>query len=269
MGDKMSGDKMSKTTWRMVDRLSEMLEPAERIIAMGDLVESGHSGIQAIAEITGLIVRRQGELWKNWRPWLALFGVSGVAGSFLSAIAISFGSVLNMQLRTYWHYGVHYGDGRTPDQDVLFLSGLFIAICLWAWSSGFVLRLLSRRAVWITGTLFCMMVFQAFPEYMVLSGHLIRRGPVSVFVPFLVPLNAVFLIPVWLGIRQGKRGELPGAKIATMIAAAVFALSVMLAHIPMNPAPALTFSVCAVASWPMVYMLIAAFRKAAAESRSY
>lgn len=256
---------MSKVTWRIVDRFSGMLDPKERIVAMGDLIESGHSGIQAIAQITGLIVRRQVELWENWQPWLALFGVSGVAGSFLSVIALSFGSVLNMQLRTYWHYGVHYGDGRTPDQDVLFLGGLFIAICLWAWSSGFVLRLLSRRAVWITGTLFCMMLFQAFPEYMVLAGHIVRRGPHWIFIPFLVPLNAAFLIPVWLGIRQARRGEVPGAKIVTMIAAAVFALSVMLAHIPMSPAPALTFSVCAVASWPLVYMLIAALRKAATE----
>jgi hypothetical protein len=139
---------------------------------------------------------------------------------FLSVIALSFGGVLNMQLRTYWHYGVHLGDGRTADQDFLFLDGLFIAICLWSWSSGFVLRLLSHCAVWTTGTLFCMMLFQAFPEYMVLAGH---------------------------------------------IAAAVFALSVMLAHIPMSPAPALTFSACGVASWPLGYMLIAALHKAATE----
>jgi hypothetical protein len=254
------GDKMSRMTWRIVDRLSALLEPHDRLAAMGDLIESGDSGFHALSEIAGLIVWRQVEVWKDWRPWLALFGVSGVASSFLSAISIGFGSALNMQMRTYWHYGVHYGDGRTPAEDAVFLSSLFIAVCIWAWSSGFVLRMLSRRAVWFTGTLFCMMVFQAFPDYMVLAGHMVRRGPFPT-VLFVVPLNAVFLIPIWLGIRQGKRGRLPDAKSVTAVAAVVFVLSVMLANVPMGPAPALTLSVCAVASWPLGYMLVAALRQ--------
>jgi hypothetical protein len=109
------------------------------------------------------------------------------------------------------------------------------------------------------------MFYQAFPRYMLLGGHVVRRGPFPLLL-FIVPLNVVFLVPIWLGIRQAKHGQLPGARTVTAISAAVFALSVMLAHIPMSPAPALTFSVCAVASWPLGYMLIASLRKVAAES---
>ncbi len=242
---------MSKFIWWVADRLSGLLAPNERSIVMGDLIESDLSGSQALLEIAGLIARRQIEIWKDWRPWLALFGLSGIVGSFLSAITLRFGSAAGMQLHTYWHYGVHYGNGRTPSEDFVFLSSLFAAICLWAWSSGFVLQLLSRRTVWITGTLFCMMIFQSFPEHMVLAGHVIRRGPEMVFLPILVPGNLVFLIPVWLGIWQAKRGELPHAGSMTALIGAIFVLSVMLANVPMAPAPALTFSVCAVASWPM------------------
>jgi hypothetical protein len=260
------GDRMKTLIWWIADRVSRLLAPEERTIVMGDLIESDLTGSQALLEIAGLIARRQIEIWKDFGPWLALFGLSGIAGSFLSAITLRFGSAAGMQLHTYWHYGVHYGDGRTPGEDLLFLSGLFIAISLWAWSSGFVLRLLSRRAVWITGTLFCMMVFQGFPEYMMLAGHIIRRGPEMVFLPVLLPGNLVFLIPIWLGIWQARRGQLPHAGTITLLAATVFTLSVMLANVPMAPAPALTLSVCAVASWPLGYMLITTLRRAVAEA---
>jgi len=260
---------MSGMIWFIVDRLSALLEPQDRLAAMGDLIESGDSGVQALSAISGLILRRQFEIWKDWRPWLGLFGISGVAGSFLSVIIFSFGSAVIMQLRTYWKYGVHYGDGRTPDEDIVFLSGLFIAICLWAWSSGFVLRLLSRRAVWLTGTFFCLMVLQSFGDYLVITGHIVRRGPVSFFPPLLGPPGAVILIPVLLGIHQAKRGRLPSASSVTWISAAVFVLSVMLCNMPGPPAPLITGSVCAVASWPLGYMLIAALRKESASSIEY
>lgn len=63
---------MSLGIWWIVDRLSRMLEPSEREAVLGDLAESGETGARALRELLGLALRRQLNLWKDWRPWFAL-----------------------------------------------------------------------------------------------------------------------------------------------------------------------------------------------------
>jgi hypothetical protein len=48
-----------------------MLDSDERLAVRGDLEESGETGLQAVWDVLGLVVRRQAALWKDWRPWLA------------------------------------------------------------------------------------------------------------------------------------------------------------------------------------------------------
>ena len=59
-----------------MDIVSRLLERDEREAVRGDLVEAGESAWQGLLDVLGLVVRRQAMLWKNWRPWLATFGVA-------------------------------------------------------------------------------------------------------------------------------------------------------------------------------------------------
>jgi hypothetical protein len=61
---------MIRLWWWCIDRLSGMLEPAEREAVRGDLAESGAAAPRALGEVLGLVIRRQAALWKDWRPWI-------------------------------------------------------------------------------------------------------------------------------------------------------------------------------------------------------
>ena len=61
--------------WKLVEFMSVLLEPEERMIVLGDLVESGETCMRALVSVLDLAVRRQIELWRSWQPWLALLGV--------------------------------------------------------------------------------------------------------------------------------------------------------------------------------------------------
>ena len=49
---------------------------------LGDLREAGESGLRGLLDVFGLAVRRHLALWKDWRPWLASFGMA-LPGSLL------------------------------------------------------------------------------------------------------------------------------------------------------------------------------------------
>src|SRR4051812_35799399 len=66
---------MNRMSWRLVNAISRLLQPHEREAVLGDFAESGETGGRALHDLAGLIVRRQAALWKDWRPWLALFGI--------------------------------------------------------------------------------------------------------------------------------------------------------------------------------------------------
>ena len=57
---------------RMADRVSLVLDPAERDSAFGDLAESGESGSQALRGMLGLVIRRRAACLWDWRQWLTV-----------------------------------------------------------------------------------------------------------------------------------------------------------------------------------------------------
>jgi hypothetical protein len=67
---------MTGIGWLLVDFVAQVLEPEEREAVQGDLMEAGEGDWQALRDVLGLVVRRQAGLWKNWRPWLAAFGLA-------------------------------------------------------------------------------------------------------------------------------------------------------------------------------------------------
>ncbi|MBZ5521927.1 MAG: hypothetical protein LAP21_06770 [Acidobacteriia bacterium] len=104
---------MNRLCWRLVNRASRLLEPNEQDAVQGDFVELELSGPQALGEVLGLLVRRQAAPWKDWRPWLALFGIAGLVGVRLGRIALKLSGVIAFHLETWWKYGTYYKHGMT------------------------------------------------------------------------------------------------------------------------------------------------------------
>jgi hypothetical protein len=51
-------------------------------------------------------------------------------------------------------YGVRYGTGLTGFEETVMLLSQGLALVAWSWTAGFVLGSLSRRTIWVTGTLY-------------------------------------------------------------------------------------------------------------------
>lgn len=202
---------MNRIGWWLVDLLSRALEPGERDAVRGDFAESGESAASALRGVLGLIVRRQAELWKDWRPWVALIGGVAVAALPLSKLTFLLNGDLSEQLRTYWPYGVHSENGLTVTENVVSLTCRSLALLLWTWTGGFVLGSLSAGAIWLTGTLFYLALIHSFWVRLALSGDIVfGHVPLASIIPqavlpfFGIATTAAVLAAIW-GIIQGRR----------------------------------------------------------------
>src|ERR1700677_2874193 len=109
----------------LMGMVSGLLEPAEREAVLGDLFEAGEGGWRAVFSVSGLLIRRQAGLWKNWRPWLAAFGLA-VPGSFL---------LMGFSLSVSHAYEQWAGPGLRPGLALLLCN--LILLIGWAWTGAF------------------------------------------------------------------------------------------------------------------------------------
>ena len=225
---------MTAATGWLVDRVSRLLDPDERDAVRGDFTELGITNAQVVVEVVGLVVRRQAALWTQWGPWLALVGVVIPLGGLLGQLSWSWadGSAIYTFLYVNnWTWAYLESPGARRE-----LLDVGIAVCLndlalmgWSWTAGFALGSLSRRALWVTATLFCLVVFVAFGLF---SGTTARANPFNAAVfslafyrianPWLVLTGLVLLPAVW-GMRRSRRST-PLPLIPTLVGFAVVAL---------------------------------------------
>jgi hypothetical protein len=161
---------MTRLAWWLLSFVARALEPSEREVVLGDLAESGAGFGLAVRDLLGLVVRRQVAVWTSWRPWLALFGICGLAGLSLSRIVFRLDVDLNK-------YSAHYGTSLEPREEVAFLLLLAGALLVWSWTCGFVLGSLSGRATWLTWSVFYLVVLDSAWARFVLAGNIILRNP--------------------------------------------------------------------------------------------
>ena len=64
-----------------------LLKNAE--VVQGDLLEGGESAWQSVLAVLGLMIRREVALWRNWRPWLAAFGLALPSSFLLMGFSVS------------------------------------------------------------------------------------------------------------------------------------------------------------------------------------
>jgi hypothetical protein len=223
---------MMRFGWWLLSVLARALEPAEREVALGDLVESGEGLGAAMRDLLGLIVRRQAALWTLWRPWLALSGVSCLAGAPLSRIAFRLNVDLGQQLMAYHKYGVRFETGVTAQQDLAFLLCLAAALLGWSWTCGFVLGSLSGRALWLTWPVFYLVVLDSAWARFVLAGNIILRNPqpLGLLMAATLPLSVaalLFLFPAIFGVLVGLRRRVLRVRHTYVLGSVIAALTIL------------------------------------------
>lgn len=205
---------MNQGCWRLVALLARTLEPEEREVVRGDIMEAGENGAQALRDICGLVVRRQLETWTDWRPWIALFGWVMPCGWLMMFQSRTLGrgyAEFFWILRNYADLDpeVLQQTGLTPVNELLRVVVRSLLMIVACWSAGFLLASLSPRARWINGMLF--VVFAAIPAMTVSQFYPYEvQGPLPLwFYTIIVPMLQQLLlciVPALLGILPSKRG---------------------------------------------------------------
>lgn len=279
----------------LMNVVSHALEPDEQAAVLGDLAESGETGHRALAGLLGLAIRRQTAFWKDWKPWLALVGVVGIIGPKLLYISGTLLFPVYMDLRAYRQYGVLCGTGLTTWDETVFFVCTGLALVIWSWTGGFVLGSLSRRTIWITGSLYflfgllpllsLLLRLILFPQQFVGLLYCGQRS-ILLFLAFLTVLaSALLLVSAISGVRDGLRTlalTLPQAVLLTIATLALIAAAIWTGGWPhaavirwsggtWDPSAGwqdrlFTF---AVVSWPAGYLLTAAiFRRDTTAART-
>lgn len=225
-------------TESLTNFLAQALDRNEREAVQGDLEEVGIAGWRGVLDVLGLVARRQLNLWKNWRPWLAAFGLALPGSLLLMGVSVSVSHAYQQFLdpTILKATGLTLGPGLW-----LLLCNAFLLIG-WSWTGGFVLSSISRRTLWVSAALSflpCMFCFGRF--------HI---DSLSRFCLFL------FLLPAAWGVYRGMQI----AKIR-LSSALMFAIAVTLLTVPTWTAEGPWIPNWAL-SWPVWY-LVATARKSA------
>jgi hypothetical protein len=272
---------MTRVGGWLLSVLASALEPAEHEVVLGDVAESGGGIGAAVRDLLGLIVRRQAGLWMVWRPWLALIGISGLAGIPLSRIAFRLNVDLGQQLMAYQKFGVHFETGLTVRKDLEYLLCLASALLLWSWMCGFVLGSLSGRAVWLTWSVFYLVSLDSAWARFVLFGNLVLRDPqpLRLLMAVTLPLSIaglLFSIPALFGAVLGVRRRILPLRHAYLLGAAVAILTILTiwmsgwyenAHVVWSGGawPPVSWQTrllpFLLVSWPAVYLVATAYRQ--------
>ena len=140
---------MTAISWSFVEVAARLLEGDEREAVLGDLLETGGSGLRALLDVLGLAVRRQLAIWNDWRPWLASCGMALPGSLLLMGFSISVSQTYQrlMHPAIFKATGLTVGPGLT-----LLLCNIFLLIA-WSWTGGFVMGSISRRTVRVSAAL--------------------------------------------------------------------------------------------------------------------
>lgn len=181
--------KLRNGSW-WIELLARGLSPTDRETVLGDLAEAGETGSQAFFSVAGLLIRRQLSVWRDWRPWVAAFGLAMPASFLLMGFSVSIAQT----------YQSVIGSTVLQATGLKMAPGLMVLLCdivlLAAWSAtgGFAVGTISRRTTWISAAFsllpcaFCLARFRI--EYL-------SRLCLLLFLPFA-------LIGLCFGLRTSR-----------------------------------------------------------------
>jgi len=225
---------MTSTHWPLVEVAARLLERDEREAVLGDLLETGEGAWRGLLDVLGLVVRRQLSHWKNWQPWLAVFGLALPGSLILMGLSVSVSSISERLV----DHRILIGPPHPIHEDFLQLlcRGLLLIGCSWA--CGFVMGSLSRWTLWVSIASSC------FPCLFCLVRF--RETSLSRLCLFL------FLLPAIWGVRQALRLIRINLAFAIFLAIAITTLMIL----PSNSGGLWTLNWSLV--WPAWYIVATA-----------
>jgi hypothetical protein len=197
---------MTSIDWSLVEAASRLLERDEREAVLGDMVEAGESAWHGLLDVLGLVVRRQVYLWKDWRPWLAAFGLALPCSFLLMGSSVSV-SQTYLQLTDG---SVFQANGLGTSPGLLWLLCHILLLIGCSLTAGFVVGSMSRRTLWMS-------IAATFSPCMFCLARF-RIESLSRLCLLL------FLLPAILGVRQGLQRSCLKLPSAIVLAVAVSAL---------------------------------------------
>jgi hypothetical protein len=199
---------MTSVNSSVVQIVARLLERGEREAVLGDLLEAQESAWEGLLGVLGLVVRRQTLLWKNWRPWLAGFGVS-LPSSFLlmgTSLSVSWSCQRLLCPELLKAACLTKGSGVFL---LLYQAALLVG---WSWTGGYMVVSVSGRTLWAS-TLLCYL-----PCLFCLSRYRVESLP--------WPCLFLFLLPAIWGVRHRLRGLRIHLAAATVLALGLTLLTV-------------------------------------------
>jgi hypothetical protein len=190
---------MTGLGWTVVQGASRFLGHNDREAVLGDVAE-GCSGFgRAVTDVLDLVIRRQVDLWKSWRPWIAAFALAMPCSLLLMGLSLSVSKIV-AQIALRWDGAAWW---------LLLLGPLLLG---WSWAGGYVAGSLSKRTLWASAVccllpcLFCLSRFHGQPvsKYSLL----------------------VFVLPAIWGAWQGLRGYRVPRRAAIGMALGITVLAV-------------------------------------------
>ncbi len=210
---------------RLAAWLAKALEPDERESVLGDFAEEQTRPATAIAQLLGLILRRQAEPWRGWRPWLTLGGLllpCAVLLAVVSASEADGNAIYIWFFANNWDgpllHQPGYWRGLWETAPGILVSGL--ALISWSWTFGTALGSASRSTFRVNGLLLVLLlvglVYGGLPLW---TGHVLLLGRArdfqcnaAVFAnvfyrEFLTPIVQVLLVlfPALQAMRQAQQ----------------------------------------------------------------
>jgi hypothetical protein len=223
--------------WHCAERTARLLERDECEAVLGDLQETGENAWNGLLEIAGLVVRRRLALWKDWRPWLASFGLALPCSLLLMGFSLTVS-------QTYQHLidaTIFNASGLRMGPGFLLLLCNVLLLIAWSWTGGYVMGSLSRRTIKVSVALACAPCVFCLARFRVES--------LSRFCLLL------FILPAIWGVMRGLR-------IAHIRLGAAFALAIAitLLTLPTWTRPGAWIPNWAL-SWPAWYLVLTAWRR--------
>ena len=248
----------SRKGWPVVLWLSKLLDHAEREAVLGDLTENGDSSGRAIANVVGIVVRRQTEVFFSLRLWVVVTFVVLPTSYLLSAIAdgtAGEGAVYSWMYLNNWDWALTKNPGfwlvLRETATNFGITCLVLACC--SWSAGFLIGRFAKTTLRASRKTFIVLLVALFSfdaparviqlwwslHHLPLAASLPdTHAPITanvfyhVFFPWIV-LAILVVVPAFSGIRQGNRSLIQGRKIqAVLPAAAIISVLIMLMNTP-------------------------------------
>jgi hypothetical protein len=238
--------------------LSEFLSHAEREAVLGDLIENGDSPGRSIANVLGLVVRRQTAVLWDLRLWLAVALIVLPVSYLLSAIAEATageGAVYSWMYLNNWDWALTRNPGfwLVLRETAMSFGVTCLVLACWSWSAGFLIGRFANTVLQTSRNAFIVLLAASFVGDA--PGRLIHfwwslyglplapslpdtHAPLTanVFYRVLFPLMILAIlvvVPAFSGMHQGNRSLFLEWKMrASLVAAAVVSVLIMLVQVP-------------------------------------